>query len=433
MILRFSILWLLLQFSIGAFAQETDFNVKGIVMDVETGLPLDQVNISVLDKENKGTTSDSLGRFSIKLSTFPLILKFTYIGYEEELVEINSNKTKTLKIRLKPILVPLPEIFVSSERKIDTVYRAPLNVVDYAFKGDYLILLIYKNVFEKYQLVSLDPDEKIVTTFSLKDHRPSNLFSGCTGNVYLNTDIGAYSISIDSSSIALSKLLDPEYYKNIVQPCVLATDSFLYFNTYYYQGQAQRYFGYSKNNELEKVSFPLIQNLRNIDLLIEETGTGFPRSGDVWQKNVSYRLASLRNAQYGLKGMMKIFYPKLFSPMVKKDSLVCIFNHLESAIQYFEIDGTFISSVPIQYHKLKKWNKTLIYDKKTETAYTTFDTQWGNQICAINMDSGALGDAIPISRDFIENLKIHDGNLYFLYRNPYHRSRHQMLQKIRLD
>ena len=97
MILRFSILWLLLHFAIGVVAQEIDFNVKGIVMDVETGLPLDQVNISVLDIENKGTTSDSLGRFSINLSTLPTILKFTYIGYEEELVEINSSKTKTLK------------------------------------------------------------------------------------------------------------------------------------------------------------------------------------------------------------------------------------------------------------------------------------------------------------------------------------------------
>ena len=431
--LRIGIFILLFQFATLSIAQEIDFDIKGIVLDSETGLPMDRVNISVVGMENHGTISDSLGRFSITLKTIPTTLKFSFIGYEEEFITIKSNKSKSLKVRLKAILVPLPEIFVSSKRKIDTVFHEPFSVVDYAFKDDFMIMLIYKNVFEKHQLVSLGPDENIIATFSLKDHRPSSLFSGCTGNVYLNTDLGAYSISIDSSDISLSKLLDPEYYKNIIQPCVLATDSFLYFNTYYYQGQAQQYSGYSKSNELQKVTFPLIQHLKNIDLLIEETGTGFPRSGDVWQKNVSFRLASLRNARYDLKGMMKIFYPKLFSPMVKKDSLICIFNHQESEIQYFKNDGTPFSSVSIQYQRLKKWNNTLIYDSKSETAYTTFDTKWGNQICPVNMETGSLGEAIPIERDFIKNLKIHNGNLYFLYRNPYQGSRHRMLQKIRID
>jgi hypothetical protein len=252
-------------------------------------------------------------------------------------------------------------------------------------------------------------------------------------SVYLTTDIGVYSISTDKKSISLSKRIDLDHYENIIGPCTLATDSFVYFSKYYFQGQAQQYFGFSKNNEGQKITFPVIQHVHNIDLLIEETGTGFPRSGDVWQQNVSWRLTSLRNASYGLKGMMKIFYPKIFAPIFKYNSLLCIFNHQDSEMQFYREDGTKTTTIPIQYHRLKTWNKTLIYDSKKETVYTTFDTKWGQQICPIDMKTGTLGDAIPIGRDYIEKLKIHGGYLYFLYRNPYKGSRNRMLQKVRID
>jgi len=423
----------LLQCFVEASAQENDFFVKGIVTDASTGLPLNDVNISLLESGNQGTSSDSLGRFRLKIIELPASLKFTFVGYEDKTIEIASLKQKLLKIRLTPKTIPLPEISVSAKRKIDTVFHQPLNVVDYVFKGDVIILLIYKNVFEKYQLATLDQDEQIIATLSLTDYRPGNLFTSCTGSVYLNTDIGAYAISVDSSAITLSKRLDEYHYENIIRPCVTSTDSFVYFSRYFYQGQAQQYFGFSKKDEAQKITFPIIQHVHNIDLLIEETGTGFPRSGDVWQKKVSFRLASLRNASYGVKGMMKVFYPKLYAPMFKKDSLLCIFNHQDSEMQFYEANGTKIKDIPIQYHRFKKWNKQLIYDTKNEKAYTIFDTKWGNQICPIDMKTGAIGDAIPIEREFIEKLKIHGGNLYFLYRNPYRGSRKTMLQKIRID
>jgi CarboxypepD_reg-like domain len=433
MILRFAILLAFFQFVQGVSAQKTDFQIKGIVLDADTGLPLDRVNILLVGNENQGTSSDSLGRFSIKVFEIPASLKFSFVGYDEKVIEITDFKSKPLTIRLKPISIPLPEISVSATRKIDTVFQEPLNVVDYAFKENFIILLVYKNVFEKYQLVSLDQNEKILSTFPLTEYRPGSLFTSCTENIYLTTDIGIYEISVDNKSISLSKGVDLDYYENIVVPCKLATDDFIYFSKYYFQGQAQQYFGFSKKNKDQKIDFPIIQNEHNIDLLIEETGTRFPRSGDVWQQNVSWRLTSLREASYGLNGMLKIFFPKIYSPMVRYDSLLCIFNHQESEMQFFREDGTKVSSIPIQYHRLKKWNKTLIFDTKMESVYTFFDTKWGQQICPIDMKTGRLGDAIPIDRDFIEKLKIHDGYLYFLHRNPYQGSRQRMLQKIRID
>ncbi len=433
MIFRFILLLFFLQVVLNVSAQKTGSLFKGMVVDATTGLPLNQVNISFAGKENLGTSTDSLGCFSININSFPIKLNFTSIGYSEKAIEITADKSKSLHIRLHPATFFIPEISVSAKRKIDAVFHEPLNVVDYAFKDDFIILLIYKNVFEKYQLVALDENERVVAALSLINYRPSSLFIGCQEIVYLTTDIGVYPVSVDSSSNFLGHRLDNDYYENLVQPCVLATDRFVYFTKYFYQGQAQQYFSFSKNDKEQKIIFPLIQHVHNIDLLIEETGTGFPRSGDVWQDNISKRLASLRNAPYGLKGMMKVFYPKIYSPMIRYDSLLCIFNHQEDEIQFYKEDGTKFFNIPIQYHLLKNWNKELIFDTKKEMAYTTFDTKWGYQICPIDLKTGALENAIPIDRNFIYNLKIHNGNLYFLYRNPYQGARNQMLQKIKID
>ncbi len=423
---------ILLLFGQAAFAQEDGFWVRGIILNSATNLPLDNVNISLLGNYSLGTSSDSLGRFSFKVFQLPATLNFSHIGYEDKIVEFPNN-SKLLKIQLSPISIPLPEIAVSAERKIDTVFHQPLNVVDYIFKGDTIILLIYKNIFEKYQLAVLDRNESVIATLSLLDYRPSSLFKSCIGQIFLTTDIGTFTILAEADSIALAQQVDDDFLMEVIQPCAFATDSFLYFGRYFYQGQALQYFGFSKSNKLQKVIFPMIQHLKNIDLLIEETGTRFPISGNVWQKDVSHRLVSLREAPYSLKGMMGIFYPKLYAPIAKYDSLLCIFNHSDSEIQFFKEDGIMVSSTPIQYHRLKKWSKTLFFDEINETAYTTFDTKWGNQICSIDMNTGALGNAIPINRDFIDKLKIHDGHLYFLYRNPYHGAQNRMLQKMRLD
>lgn len=420
-------------FSLVVTSQEAGFLVKGIVLDETSGAPLDAVNIAITGIENRGSSTDSSGRFFIKIEDFPVTLKFSHVGYAEKVIELTASKSKFLTVRLSPAITSLPEISVSAQRKIDTVFHEPLNVVDYAFKNDQVILLIYKNVFEKYQLATLDKNEKVLATLSLTDYRPASLFTSCLGNVYLTTDLGVYPILTDAASISLGKFLDHEYFESAIQDCVLATDSFVYYTRYYYQGQAKQHFGISKNNTDQIITFPLIQHEHNIDLLIEETGNVFPRSGDVWQENVSLQFASLRNAPYGLKGMMKIFYPQLYAPIIKRDSMLCIFNHQESELQYFDSAGTKVSGIPIQYHRLKKWNKELIFDIKNETAFTTFDSKWGLQLCRIDMETGKLSEAIPIDRDFIEKLKIHDGCLYFLHRNPYLGAQTRMLQKMRLD
>ncbi len=415
------------------FGQGPSLTLKGVVYDKNSRLPVNHVSVGIHGIWGKGTSTDSSGYFEIKGIRLPAKLHISHVSYQPQIVEITNKSDLAIKVFLKPKTTTLPEISVSAIRKIDTVFHEPINVVDYDFLEENIVLLTYVNVFEKYKLCLLDKNEQPVAQISLSEHRPSRLFKSCWGDLYLTTDLGVYAIKADKTSFCLGEKTSLEKYETVLKPCVLATDSFTYFQEYFYQGQAMRYFAFHRDGNTKSIDFPLIEHEHNIDLLIEETGNRFPRSGDVWEANVEPRLAALREESYGLKGMMKIFYPRLYAPLVRHDSLLCLFNHQESEIQFFNQKGTLLSSTPIQYHQYKKWKKQIIYDAKAQTAYTSFDTRWGEQLCPINLKDGTLGEAIPIELPFPGNLKIRDGYLYFLHRDPYQGGRKKMLRKVRIS
>lgn len=413
-------------------AQES-IRYTGVVIDASTQYALVDVNIKILGKKKKGTISDSRGFFELVIDESPTTLSFSYIGYTTKEVVLSAGASKELIVELQPIISSIPEITVSAKRVIDTVYNEPYSVVSYEFLENHILLLAYKNSFEKYSLIILNEFEEEVAILSLKDKSPTRLHKNCLGEVFLLTKVNAYQIVLKSDIIQLKNRIKIGDFEDLLEPCVLSTEKFLYFYKYYYQGQALRYYAFPKDNEGDKRSFPMIQHEHNIDLLIEETGNRFPRSGDVWDDLITDQLLELRNSSYQLVGMMKIFYPKLYAPLVGVDSLVCIFNHQESELQYFTAEGRLVKKIPIDYHKNKKWRKKVLYDSKSNKAYTSFDTRWGEEIAAINLEDGSLSKTIPIDRAHIEQLKAWNGYLYFLFRDTSASKRNRKLHKIRID
>ena len=113
-----------------------------------------------------------------------------------------------------------------------------------------------------------------------------------------------------------------------------------------------------------------------------------PWSGDLWTQNISEGLLTLRESDYHLKGIMKIFYPKLNAPIFQKGEEMMIFNHFASELQFYSEKGDSIRSIPIDYHKTRKWKKKIYFDHIQEKAYTTFNTRWGEKIQEIDLEKG---------------------------------------------
>ncbi len=110
-------------FAFHLIAQDKGF-VKGIILDTETGNPIEAVNVSA-DKRS-GTISDKDGEFSLSLVPGRHVLEFYYVGYELTRKEIlvNKNDTNHVAVEMQISSRMLEEVVVSEgkyEQKLSDV------------------------------------------------------------------------------------------------------------------------------------------------------------------------------------------------------------------------------------------------------------------------------------------------------------------------
>ncbi|MFK8008283.1 MAG: carboxypeptidase-like regulatory domain-containing protein [Saprospiraceae bacterium] len=447
--MNFKIIILTLFFFLCVFGKihaQAPFQIQGVVINAQTKEPLSNVNVS--KKISDGSTTNDDGFFQIEISDLPTTLNFSFVGFETEVLEIENIETREFIIELQPTASTLPEISISAKRKVDTVFFEPFSVVDYVFFENKILLLAHRNSIEKYSLIALDEKtNKLIAQVSLKNYFPKGLLQHCTSEVFLVTEKNVREIVIDSTGISFPKKIFIGDFYLIDHPCVLANENFLYFERYFYQGQALQYNAFAKQlnaqqksgeapiptDSLEKYEFPLIQNENEIFRLIEELGLRKPWSGDLWEANLDEKILDLKESDYSLRGIMKVFYPKLNAPIFQKGKNLILFNHFESELQFFSEKGDSLRSIPIGYHKTRKWKKQILFDNIQDRAFTTFNTRWGEKVQEINLEKGTLGTALPIDFAYIEKPKVRNGYLYFLYKNAWAGERKLILHRMKLD
>ncbi|MEM9819622.1 MAG: carboxypeptidase-like regulatory domain-containing protein [Bacteroidota bacterium] len=420
-------------FSISLQGQELSFAIQGKIVEAGSQQAIVGAHIYDLKHPNIGNYSDEQGNFTLVLQHWPTVLRISSIGHHEQTLLIRDQSQRFFSLQMRPKTMELPEISISATPKIDTFLTAPYSVVDYAFAQNLIFILAYKDSYEKYSLLLCNEEGRQLDTLSLRTYDPVRLFKNCLGELHLITEHKVYDLYSDHHRLRLKNEIWAVNFKELAQSCVLATDNFMYFSQYYYQGQALQYYTRSLDTLEQSYRIPLIEDNRNICLLIEEVGLRLPRSGDVWQVKVSDELAELRTAHYQAKGMMKVFYPKIYAPIFGRDSTIFIFNHPESALQYFEEKGDTLFQVPIDYHHSRKWKKRIWVDEVSGKAYTSFHKKWGEEIHQIHLEDGQLGPGIPLKRAFVKQQKVRNGYLYFLYHNPYNGDRNRQLHKIRIE
>lgn len=118
-----------------AIAQGARVRVAGHVEDVQTHAPLAGVNVVVMNTSN-GTTTDSLGNFSLSLEPGHYELSISCIGYKPKSLSINavSGRAKSrVFVSLAPSVYTTNEVIVSAERfsSSPAVYRVKAKDLQY--------------------------------------------------------------------------------------------------------------------------------------------------------------------------------------------------------------------------------------------------------------------------------------------------------------
>lgn len=109
------------------------FNISGVVKDSQGALPF--ANVSVLNS-TKGSICDTKGRFSFNLEKGSYSLICSYLGYENDTLEILLDSDKNLSFILEKTPVKLDELSISSNEE-DPAFEIIRQVI--LFKDSFLL------------------------------------------------------------------------------------------------------------------------------------------------------------------------------------------------------------------------------------------------------------------------------------------------------
>jgi hypothetical protein len=112
----------------GAYLYSQNFTVSGTITDAETGEFL--IGASVYETVSyTGTSTNSYGFYSMKVSTAPLIISFSYIGYKEQSIELKRATDTVINIALDPV-VDIGEVTVTGNAARDRVMSTQMSRIE---------------------------------------------------------------------------------------------------------------------------------------------------------------------------------------------------------------------------------------------------------------------------------------------------------------
>jgi hypothetical protein len=378
--------------------QSQNFTVSGIITDKNSGKPVADIHISVFGKKT-GAVSDKNGKFNIAIDKAPVTLLFTHINYHDFQKTIKENKDVTLNIILGKRTYVSDTVIITKNRIHDMIEKKPLYVWDYDFYGDSILLLAcrYRKVNEPL-LVLMNNFGDTITTYEVS--KPERLFRDCLDNIHLVTKKFAYQIFYDAISLQLHSPMETADFDSLFPRCIESINNNLYLKDYYLRNQVLLYFSVNTKDGKQK----------KIRVIGDEDGLErLAFNNRFWAMGPSPNESDLRFEEM-------CFFDPIFAPLVKMGDSLIIFNYVDDKLEFLTQDGEIINEIPISFHKNKFWKEEIYVDEPSRKVYSLFKQNGITGVREINLKNGELGKEIKIP-DFvhIENIKIRDNVLYFLY------------------
>lgn len=90
------------------------YYLRGSVSDISSGDSLSAANIRILGS-SRGTMTNSVGFYSLRIETGSQIVVYSYLGYEPDTLRIDSDRDTVYHARLRPSPLQFPEVVVLAE------------------------------------------------------------------------------------------------------------------------------------------------------------------------------------------------------------------------------------------------------------------------------------------------------------------------------
>jgi hypothetical protein len=427
--MRSAILALLPAMALCAHAQQAV--LRGVAVDAETGQPLVGAHIA-LSGSAKGAVSDAEGRFSLSIPQGALVnLSLSFTGFAELRRAVTAEDIATgepLVLRMQRKAIELDSTEVRAHPAPEVVFRrADLHVGGYLVDHDGIWVLGYDKpqlwhaqaeagarVMRVPRLVLLDTlFREVAGTVVPDDARAMHRDHG--GRPVIEGGREGWVARHAAEGIVLERI-DRRTLREAVLPWTDSLGGRLYGNNRSEQFPAYAHFARDLKTgkdellctvedefmmELFRSQYKYMSGPEKVIAMDLEIETGIDRE----------IIAGF------MTGFHKDLYFKVpYAPLFVVHDTLCVFDHAKERIMRYGTDGTLIAEVRMHHAHERHWSGQLLQDRRNGEVLALFRQGPRAWLRTVDARTGALGDPCRLTHPFAEEVQVHGGHAYYVYR-----------------
>ena len=416
-----------------------------VIKNSETGEVVARVHVS---DRNSGQlkVSDEKGTVLFDRITVPVKLHFSHVSYVDTTIIFRSEDITgkgILIVHLRPLMVFLPEVDVTRPGPEVVYQRKDLHVGAYHVNADGVWVLVYdrpqlwhrqenagQQILRGARLYLLDTlfRERAVHRFSTdvrgmhRDHLQRPIVEG---------ERIAWIAEARNDAIALG-MVDRDTLHGAILPWtdtlggkLLGNDldrTFPEFDHLAYDPVSDRIIPFCTVTDrhvlqLFRSEYKYMSGRDKVIAMDLELETGIDRE----------IIAGYMTGFYN-----NIYFSVPYAPSFVVNDTIFIFDHTTERIRRFDRDLSSLDEIPMTHHNDRSWKRVVLQDPATKRIYSLHTKGSRTSVREIDLSTGEMGRSFTLTHPFPEEVKIHDGHVWYVYR-PYGSTQRRTLYREHLD
>ena len=394
--------------------------VQGYCKD-ENGKAIENVSVYVHDSLLVSIT-DEQGRFTYSHAKAGMKLRFAHMVFEPTYYTIKEKDIngKNLTIKMKTKSHELLEAVVTANAPHIAFDNPVMSVIDYTIREDGIYLLVYRRRNSSLLHLSFDMDTLHELPIS---SRYKHLNKDAFGDIYALNDYQASLVGF--MELENGKKMMMNFYHSMSRndfydkfaTIVAASDSVFITGRYFLYNKEMSYYC----NKLGSDEAP-----RELHRIVDEDALD-----DIW-------------LMLHTGGIGKNYWitNRIYNPIYAVDNKFYVFAYTDHESLVFDAMGNELERNPLIFHEYRKWNgqmepdqhwkQKMLMDAARKEFYTFFVNDGVYTLKRINLKTGTATSVMDLSGyPFAEDMRIHNGVLYFIY--PTGVNRRKALYRVQLE
>ena len=376
--------------------------VQGYCLD-ENGKAIENVSVYAHDSLLVSVTDD-LGRFTYSYAKAGEKLRFAHMVFEPIYYTIQEKDIngKNLTVKMKTKSHELLEVEITANAPHIAYDNPVMTVIDYTLRDDGIYLIAYRRRNSTLLHLSFDMD----TLHEMKiSSRYKYVTKDAFGDIYAINDYQASLVGF--MELENGKKLLMNFYHSMSRrdfydkfaAIVAANDSIFVTGQRHFFNTGLGYYRHLYGRDEEPKLLCYIE---------DDEAAGSIR----W-----------RNGHYEVQSE---FIEPVYAPIFSVDNKFYVFAYIDNETIVFDAAGNELERYPLTFHEYRNWNgkmmldyrwkRKMLMDAARKEFYTFFVNDGLCTLKRINLETGTATAVMDLSGyPFAENMRIHDGTLYFLY------------------